>query len=148
MEFIRIALEEESGQMDRELRRTIDEMLRLAPPRFTLSAHSWQPSLDMYETERNVFIQAELAGIRREDLHVEVSAKTIRISGYRRTCTVNEEVRYRIAEIPYGPFERSLALPAQVDTGAVAATYAEGLLVIRLVKIPAGRIRRIAVTRG
>jgi HSP20 family protein len=148
MEFIRITLEEEIGQMERELCRDIDEMVRLAHPRFMLSAHSWQPSLDMYETERDIFIRAELAGVNREDLHVEVSAKTVRIAGCRRICAVNEDVRYRIAEIPYGPFERNLALPAPIDTGSVTATYAEGLLAIRLSKLPAERARKIEITRG
>ncbi len=148
MEFIRITLEEESGQRDRELCRKIDEMVRLSHPRFMLSVHSWQPALDMYETEGNIFIRAELAGVNREDLHVEVSTKTIRIAGYRRTCMMTEDVRYRIAEIPYGPFERNLALPAPIDTDSVTATYAEGLLAIRLSKLPAERSRKISITRG
>ncbi|HOG16192.1 MAG: Spore protein SP21 [Syntrophaceae bacterium PtaU1.Bin231] len=147
MEFIRITLEDDIGRMERELRRDIGEMVRLAHTRFALSTHVWQPSVDVVETERDIFISSELAGVNRADLQVEVGARTIRIAGYRRKCVAGEDVRYRIAEIAYGPFERALTLPAQIDTGSVTATFAEGLLVIRLSKLPE-RVRKIEITRG
>ena len=68
----------------------------------------------------------DLAGTSREDIHLEVSRKNIKISGKRDQQYLAGTTRYHLAEIPYGYFERHLALHTPVDAEKVQATYENG----------------------
>ncbi|HPC32121.1 MAG TPA: Hsp20/alpha crystallin family protein [Syntrophales bacterium] len=123
----------------------LDDMFHIAGPTFTLCEHTWRPHADIYETADAIIVILDLAGVVREDIHLEVSRKTIKISGKRDQHYLSGTTRYHLAEIPYGYFERHLALHAPVDSETVQATYANGLLEVRLEKIPPDRERRITV---
>ncbi|MHB9098216.1 MAG: Hsp20/alpha crystallin family protein, partial [Syntrophales bacterium] len=127
---------------------TLDEMLRVANPRFTLSRHQWRPQIDIYETGAEIVVQAEIAGIRSEEIHLEIGPRSVKISGIRESCPRGGDARYRLAEIPCGYFERILTLPAPIDTETAAAVYRDGLLEIRLTKRPLDRIQKISIQAG
>jgi HSP20 family protein len=148
MDYIKIRFVDNPEGAESEFRRTLDEMLRVANPRFTLSRHRWRPQMDIYETGKEIVIQAEIAGIRSEEIHLEIGARTVKISGVRETCPRGGDAHYRLAEIPCGYFERTLALPAPIDTETAAAVYRDGLLEIRLTKRPLDRIQKISIQAG
>jgi HSP20 family protein len=148
MDYVKIRFVENPEGADSEFRRTLDEMLRVANPRFTLSRHRWRPQVDIYETEAAIIIQAEIAGIRREEINLEIGPRTVKISGIRESLPRAEGARYRLAEIPCGYFERTLSLPALIDTETAAAIYRDGLLEIRLTKRPLDRIQKISIQAG
>jgi len=104
--------------------------------------------MDMYEAATEIILLVEVAGVRREDLHLEVSSDTLTISGRRAEPPLESSARFRMAEIPFGPFERRLTLPAPVDADTVRATYANGLLIIRMSKRPLDRVHRVLVQSG
>ena len=148
MDYIKIRFVDNSDSADSEFRRTVEEMLRVANPRFTLSRHRWRPQIDIYETDEEVIIQAEIAGVRQEEILLEIAPGAVKISGTREGGAREEDARYHLAEIPCGYFERTLSLPALINTETAVAVYRNGLLEIRLAKRPSERIHKISIQRG
>ena len=104
MEYIKIRLLDDLGHIGSKLEKTIDEMFRSVSPGFTLSERTWKPPMDMNETPEEVIIVAEVPGVDKDDLAVEISSKAVRIKGnrYARHCSGN--ATYRLAELQYGHF--------------------------------------------
>jgi HSP20 family protein len=101
--------------------------------------------MDMYETSDQVIIVAELPGVDKSDLEVEVEAEAAKIAGMRRAPTDVPGIRYHLAEIGYGRFERILRLPARIRPDQVEATYKNGLLSIAMPKQTMPHPRQIKV---
>ncbi|PKN60963.1 MAG: heat-shock protein Hsp20 [Deltaproteobacteria bacterium HGW-Deltaproteobacteria-11] len=148
MHTIQIRFGEDPGRPESDPRRIIDEMFNLVNPRYNACHRIWRPQMDIYESPGEIILVVEIAGAKREDLHVEIGRKTVKISGRRRIRPLSEDARYRLVEIPYGYFERSLVLPAPIDADQVDATYIDGLLQIRMAKLPLEKIRKIYVQNG
>lgn len=145
MDYIKIRFVENPEGVESEFRRSVEEMLRAAQPRFTLSRRQWRPQIDIYETPEEIIIMAEVAGVPREEIHLEVSPQTVRLSGIRGRVIPEDYGGYRLAEIPWGQFERRIALPVPVETETAKALYRDGILVIRLAKRPLERIYKINI---
>lgn len=94
----------------------------------------WQPSLDVFETEKAVVVRVELAGVRGEDLRVSVEGKTLRVRGERRPPEDFEVERLHRMEIAFGPFERSVSIGIPFEADQVSAQLEEGYLTVRLPK--------------
>ncbi len=92
----------------------------------------WRPPTDVYETEVNVVIKMEIAGMRDEDLEVAVQDNLVLISGSRSDST--ERKAYHQMEIPFGKFSIGIELPARVNTENATAEYKDGFLTIHLPK--------------
>ncbi|MBT8331262.1 MAG: Hsp20/alpha crystallin family protein [Deltaproteobacteria bacterium] len=148
MEYIKIRIAEDFGPLGSDLEKTIEDMFRSMSPAFTLAERSWKPPMDMNETPEEIVIVAEVAGVEKDDLEVEISSKAVRIKGNRiaRHCT--DETTYRLAEIQYGRFERILYLPAPIDPEVVSAGYTNGMLEIRLAKVPIEKTHKIPISDG
>ena len=87
MDYIKIRFVDNTDFAESEFRRTVEEMLRVANPRFTLSRHRWRPQIDIYETREEIVIQAEIAGVRQEEILLEISParrENLRHAGRRR----------------------------------------------------------------
>lgn len=145
MDYIKIRFVENPEGIESEFRRSVEEMLCAAQPRFTLSRQRWRPQIDIYETRNEIVVIAELAGVPREEIDLEIGPRTVKISGTREGGPREHDARYRLAEIPCGRFERNLALPVPIDTDTVSACCRDGLLEIRLAKRPPDRIHRINI---
>ncbi|MFH1079850.1 MAG: Hsp20/alpha crystallin family protein [Pseudomonadota bacterium] len=148
MHTIQIRFGEDPGRPDSDPRTVIDEMFSLVNPRYNACHRIWRPQMDIYESPGEIILVVEIAGAKREDLHVEIGRKTVKMSGRRRIRPLSENARYRLVEIPYGYFERSVVLPAPIDADLVDATYVDGLLQIRMAKLPLEKIRKIHVQNG
>ena len=148
MEYIKIRLLDDFGQIGSKFEKHIEDMFRAVSPGFTLAERTWKPPMDMNETPEEVIIVAEVPGVDKDDLEVEISSKAVRIKGkrYARHCTDN--ATYRLAELQYGDFERVLFLPSLIDPEIVSAAYQNGLLEIRLAKQPPERIHKIPIQDG
>jgi HSP20 family protein len=92
----------------------------------------WRPPTDVYETENNVIIKMEIAGMRDEDLEVTVQESLLLISGSRSDSM--ERKAYHQMEIPFGKFSVGIELPARVNTENANAEYKDGFLTIQLPK--------------
>ncbi|HSO13263.1 MAG TPA: Hsp20/alpha crystallin family protein [Anaerolineales bacterium] len=92
----------------------------------------WRPPTDVYETEGNVIVKMEVAGMRDEDLEVAVQDNLLLISGSRSDSV--ERKAYHQMEIPFGKFSMGIDLPVHVNTENATAEYKDGFLTILLPK--------------
>jgi HSP20 family protein len=148
MGIIKIRFADDIEELDSRFERAFEDMFRSIGPVFNLAERSWKPFMDMYETPDQVIIVAEVAGVDKEDLEVEISNRAVRIRAMRKPRDCGPDAGYRLAEIQYGKFERVLFLPAPIDSEVVSASYANGMLEIRLAKKLLDPIRKIQVTEG
>lgn len=145
MDYIKIRFGDDFSRLSPECERTMDDMLRSISPMFTLSHRTWKPQMDIYETNEEIVILAEIAGVEKDDLEVEINQKAVRIYGTRKPAFSAKNATYRLAEIQYGSFERVLFLPAPIDPEVVSASYVNGFLRIRLAKLPRDKTHRIPI---
>jgi HSP20 family protein len=134
----------QDDQWQREMQRYLAHFNRAGKrPTIIFSQHSqplptWAPAMDMYETTDAVVILLDLAGVdaSRTEVHAEPHLLIVRGMRRERHAAVNsaEQRSYHALEIPYGRFERSIRLPAGLDTAAAQASYRDGLLEITLPK--------------
>ncbi|MBC8199689.1 MAG: Hsp20/alpha crystallin family protein [Desulfobacterales bacterium] len=148
MDYIKIKFTKESDQLSSDTGRGIEDMFRSMSPFFALPEGVWKPQMDIYETDEEIIILAEIAGVDKENLSVEINTRAAKIYGERTEMPRLKNSTYRLAEIQYGRFERILFLPAPIDADKVIATYFNGLLQIRLAKLPPDRTHRIPIVDG
>jgi HSP20 family protein len=137
-------------QKRRDVRRIHEELEELFAdlwqvPGFAGLRQGFRPQVDCYRTEEPpaVTLVVDLAGIDPEEVSIEVSERTVVVSGVRRRPPLTCRVSYRQMEIEYGQFQRRISLAEDVDPAAGEATYERGLLKVVLPlaqKPPAGRI--------
>jgi HSP20 family protein len=99
-----------------------------------LRGDRWQPSADVFETAVEVVVRFEVAGVRGEDLRVNVEGTVLRLRGVRRTPASDAIDRLQQMEISFGPFEREIAIQAVFDAEAVRARLEDGFLEVRIPK--------------
>jgi len=133
------------NNVEEEFQKAVDEVFRLVIPAFKHHECIWKPNIDVYESLDEIMVLADLAGLNKEDLHIELGRRKIKIDGVRNTIWVLEKGRYYLAEIPHGHFERNLILPTPVDAESAVASYADGILMVRINKLPASKTHRIHV---
>ncbi|MEW5910490.1 MAG: Hsp20/alpha crystallin family protein [Thermodesulfobacteriota bacterium] len=138
MDYIKIRFGEDLDRFGDEFEKAIHNIFRPRPisPMFAASERNWIPQMDIYETPNEIIILAELAGVNKDDLEVEINSKAVKIHGSRVPLSRVKNSTYLLAEIQYGRFERILFLPTPVDTEKVTASFSNGFLQIRLIKIP------------
>ncbi len=131
-----------------------DEMDRLFGEFFgeLPSTRTWEPfgmrtypSVSTWEDQENFYVEAELPGLKSDDLNVSVVGNEVTIKGERREPQKPEEVGYQRRERGFGAFNRVLRLPTDVDEDHVEATLRDGVLTITLPKAAAPRARKINV---
>lgn len=92
----------------------------------------WQPAVDVLETAEAFLVRAELPGMRRENLDLEVHGRRLTLSGRRDPA--DDRHRYQRMERAYGPFRRSFELAGDVDAERIAAVYRRGVLEVTIPK--------------
>jgi len=106
---------------------------------------AWAPPCDIYEDGDNIIVKAELPGIDRNDIDVQVENNVLTLRGERkREKEVRSENLCR-TERSYGTFSRSFTLPVSVDTGRIKAEYKDGVLHVTLPKVEEAKPRKIQV---
>ncbi len=115
--------------------KSFEEMFQPVNPMFCFSKREWKPQMDIYETREEIVIHAEIAGVSRENIVIEVSNKAVKISGDRKNNHPDRTATYRLAEIQFGPFERVLYLPSVIDVQKVSARFSNGFLELVLGKL-------------
>lgn len=99
--------------------------------RFSLEA-VWRPSIDIVESEEEVIIFAELAGIKRSDVEITYKDGILRLRGNRRQAYVRSKKRFTQMEIEHGRFERMIKIGEEIDAEKISVALEEGILRIRL----------------
>jgi len=96
-------------------------------------ATPWQPSADVYRTRDGWLLKFDLAGVRIEDVTVSIRGPRVFVSGMRRDLFLEEGSSYYSMEISYNRFERSLEMPADLETARVTISARDGLLLVRMI---------------
>ncbi len=102
------------------------------------------PALNIWEDDQNLYAEAELPGLRMEDLEVSVRGNELTIKGQRKNGP-DPEGTYHRRERGAGPFGRVLRLPVEIDAARVEASLQAGVLTVKLPKAEAAKPRRIEV---
>jgi HSP20 family protein len=93
------------------------------------------PPTDVYETANEVVVVAEIAGIEEQEVEIEIEGDRLAFHGEKVYRDLHPNQRHTQMEICYGPFSRTLVLPARVDPAAAEVSYREGFLRIVLPKL-------------
>ncbi len=129
------------GTLQEEMARFWDQLMPVAPfgtlRPFRRPAHvpmAWTPRMDVFEKEGNLVVKAELPGIAKDDIEVKLDGGDLVIRGERTAeSEVKEEDYYRL-ERSFGSFYRRLPLSFDVRAEDVKATFADGVLEVRIPK--------------
>ncbi|MEW6719264.1 MAG: Hsp20/alpha crystallin family protein [Thermodesulfobacteriota bacterium] len=92
------------------------------------------PTVDIYEDGDHVVLKAEIPGMKKEDIHVDITEKTVTISGEKHKEEKVERKDYYHHERSYGSFARTFHLPWEVKTDKVEAHFKDGILEVRAPK--------------
>ncbi|PLX25217.1 hypothetical protein C0580_02930 [Candidatus Parcubacteria bacterium] len=103
------------------------------------------PAIDVYEEKDNVVVEATLAGIKPEDVEINVHDDVLSIEGKRETSSEIDEKNYYRKEVRSGSFHRSIVLPASVQADKAEADFENGLLKIFLPKEAKARVKNIKI---
>jgi len=133
---------QELESMNRQLSRLLDEG---GSQQGGEAAVHWAPSVDIRETEDALLVQAELPGVDKKDVKVEVHDGVLTISGERRYEKDVKEKNVHRVERAYGSFSRSFSLPSNIDGDHVEAEMKDGVLEVRLHKRESAKPKAIEV---
>ena len=105
----------------------------------------WSPALDVFQDKNALFVQAELPGMKKEDVKLSLHDGVLTLSGERRHEKAHDEKASLRNERFFGRFERRLNLPFTVDATRVTAAYEDGILTVTLPKAEEAKPRQIDI---
>jgi HSP20 family protein len=106
------------------------------------------PPIDVHETEDELVVTAALPGIRPEDVEVTMTGQTLTLRGEFRADDEVKNDQYLYRERRYGSFNRSLQLPVRVQGDRADASFADGVLTLRVPKAEEVKPRQIRISTG
>jgi len=98
------------------------------------AATTWSPAVDIYETDTEIMVKAELPGIERKDITLNLDNNVLTLKGERKFEKETRQENYHRIERSYGGFSRAFSIPATVDEENIRAEYKDGILTIALPK--------------
>jgi len=110
-----------------------------------LAPGAWTPAVDIYETDEKMVIKAELPGLKKEDIDIEVRDNTLTLKGERKFEQETQEKNYHRVERSYGSFQRSFLLPSTIRQEAIEATFKDGILEISLPKAEEAKPKKLEI---
>ncbi len=127
----------ELSRMQREMERMFDHYDRSGRTDLGTPAGTWAPVCEVAETEHAYEIKAELPGVRKEDVKIDLEENRISFSAEKREEKKDEKRHF--SEVTYGTYSRTFTLPKAVDTERSTASFDQGVLKILVTKTkPAG----------
>jgi HSP20 family protein len=105
----------------------------------------WSPAVDIYESENELVLKADLPDVEYKDIDVRVENQTLTIAGERKFDRQDAVKGYHRIERSYGKFVRSFAVPNTFDTDHIGAAFKNGVLSVTLPKKEAAKPRQIKV---
>ncbi|PTL35259.1 molecular chaperone [Candidatus Methylomirabilis limnetica] len=99
-----------------------------------LTASMWSPSVDIFETPDSIVMKAELPGVSRDNIDIQVQDNTLTLKGERKSEHEVKEENYLRVERSYGAFQRTFNLPTGVQQGKIRAVFKDGVLEVTMPK--------------
>lgn len=120
-----------------------DTMAR--PRREVPTARVWAPPVDVMEDEDKIVVRAELPGMKREDIDIELTGDTLTIRGERKFESEESRENFVRVERAYGQFQRSFTIGVPVKSGEVKASYKDGILDVTIPKAEEMKPKKVEV---
>jgi len=120
-------------KMQRDMDRIFSRM-GTAEGRTETASTAWMPRINVKRAGDDLAVHVELAGIKPEDVDIEVTEGVLTIRGERKADTTKEDEGWVIRESSYGSFERSIALPEGIDAASIKADFHDGMLEVHVPK--------------
>jgi HSP20 family protein len=109
-------------------------------------AHTtWTPAVDVYETNKEIVLKAELPDMNQKDINLSVESNMLILEGERKLEEETKKENYYLLERSYGKFKRSFSLPISIDTDRIIAEYNRGVLKVILPKKEATKAKEISI---
>ena len=122
------------------LRRQMDRLFGEMRNVHTETQATWQPAIELQDTEENIILRSLLPGIEAKDLDIQVTSEAVAISGEH-----HQTQNYVRSEFRYGKFRRTIALPVAVQNDRVSAEFKDGILTLTLPKVVDARRKVVKV---
>jgi len=106
---------------------------------------AFRPAVDIFEEKQEFILRAELPGVTKENVKVEVKDNHLTVSGKKESAIKSETSEYRYVETHYGSFSRSFELPKNVNGEAVKAEFTNGVLVLHIPKVQEALPRTVEI---
>lgn len=150
MELIRWSLKtwdpfKDIDTLEERMNRWFENTLPTTRQDEEFSSSTFYPAVDIHEGDKAITIKAELPGIKKDDVHIDVQDGVITLKGERTFEKEDKKENYHRIERSYGRFHRSFTLPSTVDVEKIKATYKDGLLEVSLLKKEEAKAKSIAV---
>lgn len=132
----------------REMQRMVDRLFDEFPYEWSTLAGGTKeliPAMDIFETDKGYEVEAEIPGIKREDIEVNINDRILTIKGEKKNERNEEKKGSKILERVYGTFERSFTLPEDADTNNVSAKYENGILKLTIPKRPESKSKKVKI---
>ena len=136
----------------REMRSLQDEVNRLFTSSFPrgggdndLMRGAWSPQVDIFENQNEIVLEAELAGMKPEDVDISIENNVLTLYGERKFEKKDEGDNFHRVERAYGNFTRSFTLPSTVSSESANAEFENGILRLTLAKREEAKPRRIEI---
>ena len=110
-----------------------------------LSFGLWNPAVDLYEKDDNFVIKAELPGVDKKDITIDLKDRVLTLSGERSYDNEVKEENYYRRERAYGKFQRVFTLPADVDSDKIKAEFKDGVLEIEVPKPEEKKAKQVTI---
>ena len=108
----------------------------------------WVPAMDLVETDEHLVLRADLPGLNKDDVELEVKDGVLTVSGERKAQHEEKSEGYYRVERAFGRFSRSLTIPDGVDAEAISADFNDGVLEVRIPKPAERKPQRITIGAG
>lgn len=106
----------------------------------------WTPAVDITENEHEIVLEAELPGMKKDEIDVQLNGDTLTLRGERKIESSEKGEQYHRVERQYGAWQRSFQIEIPIDAQNVSADYKDGVLTVRLPKAEEVKPRQIAIT--
>lgn len=130
------------SMLQRRMNRLFDETFNDEPEDRNLS---WSPRVDLVELEDRFEVSAELPGLTRDDVKVELQENVLTLSGEKQSAVEKKDRNLFICERNYGQFRRSFQFPNRVDASKIDASFKDGILTVSLPKVEEAKPKLIDV---
>jgi HSP20 family protein len=124
--------------------RLFDEFFGMTPARSNRGA-MWSPAINIREDKDNFYVEAELPGLSKEEIDLEVENNILSLKGERQLEEKQEGENYHFVERSYGSFYRSFTLPRNVDPEGIAASYKDGVLYVTIPKKEEVKPKKVSI---
>ena len=114
-------------------------------PRLFSEEREWVPAFDVSETEKELIVKAEVPGMDKKDIHINLSEGLLTIKGEKKQEKKDDNENYHCVERRYGTFTRTMRLPFEVEADKVDATYNDGVLKLTLPKSEPAKAKEIEI---